>query len=127
MEDINKTSHKTMQDLFNSYDVNKISSHAGVRSDLFNRPLDRALITDFFGGVAQVEVTPPLSDSTSPPSPLFQGQDIPAPQQHVRQSRPIQLDDSPHAFTWFAASRELRAWSSAVAIGLLVGWVALRK
>ncbi|KAF4564489.1 glycosylphosphatidylinositol anchor biosynthesis [Pleurotus pulmonarius] len=56
LEGVNKTSHTTMQDLFNSYDVDKIGSHPGVRSDLFKRGVDEALITDFFGGVAQVQV-----------------------------------------------------------------------
>lgn len=31
-----------------------------MRSDLFNRPLDETLLTDFFGGVSQVEVSEPL-------------------------------------------------------------------
>ncbi|KZT05726.1 uncharacterized protein LAESUDRAFT_759960 [Laetiporus sulphureus 93-53] len=33
-------------------------SHAGVRSDLFNGPLEETLITDFFIGSAQAEVLP---------------------------------------------------------------------
>ncbi|KAI0027515.1 peptidase C13 family-domain-containing protein [Vararia minispora EC-137] len=51
MENINKTSATNMQEF-----ANKIRSHADVRSDLFHRPLDRTLITDFFGGVAHAEV-----------------------------------------------------------------------
>ncbi|KAF5366118.1 hypothetical protein D9757_010935 [Collybiopsis confluens] len=39
MEKVNKTSRLTMADLFTSYDVPKIGSHPGVRSDLFSRPL----------------------------------------------------------------------------------------
>jgi len=70
MEGINKTSQTSMQDLFNSYDFNKIHSHAGVRSDLYPRPLGQSLITDFFGGVAQVEVLPPDSTYTIPVSSL---------------------------------------------------------
>lgn len=31
-----------------------------MRSDLFNRPLDETLLTDFFGGVSQVELSEPL-------------------------------------------------------------------
>ncbi|KAG9221843.1 hypothetical protein CCMSSC00406_0005668 [Pleurotus cornucopiae] len=57
LEGVNKTSQTTMQDLFNSYDVDKIGSHPGVRSDLFKRRVDEALITDFFGGVAQFIIT----------------------------------------------------------------------
>jgi len=134
MEDINKTSHKTMQDLFNSYDVKKINSHPGVRSDLFNRPLDHALITDFFGGVSRVEVTPPSESSNStpasPPFPTSQSQDTPilAPQQHEEEeSHPIQLMYSLHLDTWFVPRRELRAWGSVVIMGLLVGWVGWRN
>jgi phosphatidylinositol glycan class K len=57
MERINKTSTATMQDLFDSYDPAAIHSTPGVRTDLFHRPLDNVRITDFFGGVAQVELT----------------------------------------------------------------------
>ncbi|KAG9126754.1 glycosylphosphatidylinositol anchor biosynthesis [Ceratobasidium sp. 392] len=56
LEQINKTSKATMADLFANYNPVLIKSHAGVRSDLFNRPLSEAKVTDFFGGVAQVEV-----------------------------------------------------------------------
>ncbi|KZT66084.1 hypothetical protein DAEQUDRAFT_485395 [Daedalea quercina L-15889] len=59
MEGINKTSQASMQDLFNTFDPAKLDSHPGVRSDLFHRPLDKTLVTDFFGGVAQVEIIPP--------------------------------------------------------------------
>jgi phosphatidylinositol glycan class K len=56
LEGVNKTTQKTMKDLFDTYDFKKIASHPGVRSDLFPRPLDEVLITDFFGGVAQAEI-----------------------------------------------------------------------
>jgi len=55
MEGINKTSQVSMQDLFSTYSYEAIKSHAGVRSDLFPRSLKETLVTDFFGGVAQVE------------------------------------------------------------------------
>ncbi|KZT05698.1 uncharacterized protein LAESUDRAFT_813258 [Laetiporus sulphureus 93-53] len=35
------------------YNFKKIESHAGVRLDLFNRLLEEALVTNFFGGLAQ--------------------------------------------------------------------------
>jgi len=56
LEKINKTSQASMSDFFNTYDATLIKSHAGVRSDLFPRALDSVLVTDFFGGVAQVEL-----------------------------------------------------------------------
>jgi GPI-anchor transamidase subunit K len=51
---------------FSAFDPEKIRSHPGVRSDLFKRPLDRVLVTDFLGGVAHAEIidVPVL---TSPP------------------------------------------------------------
>ncbi|CAD6906096.1 unnamed protein product [Tilletia controversa] len=63
MEHINKTSEATMQDLFDSYDADKFGSDAGVRTDLFRRHPHDVKITDFFGGVAQVELTSSQPDS----------------------------------------------------------------
>lgn len=50
---------------FNSYDPFTIHSHPGVRTDLFGRPVDAVRITDFFGGVAQVELTEPMSHAAA--------------------------------------------------------------
>ncbi|KIY47881.1 hypothetical protein FISHEDRAFT_17449, partial [Fistulina hepatica ATCC 64428] len=66
MEQINKTSRLTMQDLFNSYDPKRIRSHPGVRSDLFARPVDSVRITDFFGSVAQQVEVQGASDAAAP-------------------------------------------------------------
>jgi hypothetical protein len=44
-----------------------------VRSDLFRRSLDDALITDFFGGVAQVEVDVDVGASAGLFRPSMQG------------------------------------------------------
>ncbi|ELU41939.1 ER membrane glycoprotein subunit of the glycosylphosphatidylinositol transamidase complex [Rhizoctonia solani AG-1 IA] len=52
---------------FANYDPVRIKSHAGVRSDLFNRPLSATKVTDFFGGVAQIEVL----DEPIPSLPAF--------------------------------------------------------
>lgn len=70
LEGINKTSRATMADLFSTYDFDKIGSHPGVRSDLFRRPLEETLLTDFFGGVAEVDVEDPSFGHTSPISRL---------------------------------------------------------
>ncbi|KAF8875063.1 peptidase C13 family-domain-containing protein [Infundibulicybe gibba] len=101
MEGINKTSQKTMQDLFNSYDVGKIGSNPGVRSDLFKRPLDRALITDFFGG----NVSRLVQDTPAVYSP------------------PIQAKPDGTLEGW----RKARAWTSIFFLGLLVAWVSTRQ
>ncbi|KAJ2963060.1 hypothetical protein NQZ79_g1889 [Umbelopsis isabellina] len=58
LENIDMSSNKTLQDLFNSYDAEKIKSTPGIRSDLFRRPLDQVRVTDFFGSVQSVELTP---------------------------------------------------------------------
>jgi phosphatidylinositol glycan class K len=50
---------------FDKYDFDEIHSHGGVRSDLFERPLNEVLITDFFGGV--VDVSSVQTSSTHSP------------------------------------------------------------
>jgi hypothetical protein len=53
------SSKKTLGDLFDSYDDEKIHSHAGVRYDLFPGGEQKArerLLMDFFGNVQNVEV-----------------------------------------------------------------------
>ena len=57
LEKVDMQSKATLQDLFNSYDSDSIHSTPGVRSDLFRRPLDKVLVTDFFGSVQNVELT----------------------------------------------------------------------
>lgn len=63
IEPLNKTSRNTLQNLFDTYDYDKIHSTAGVSSHLSTTPPSEILITDFFGGVAGVEVEQP---STAP-------------------------------------------------------------
>eukprot|EP01119_Soliformovum_irregulare_P015541 TRINITY_DN4379_c0_g1_i3.p1 TRINITY_DN4379_c0_g1~~TRINITY_DN4379_c0_g1_i3.p1 ORF type:complete len:350 (-),score=56.40 TRINITY_DN4379_c0_g1_i3:73-1122(-) len=46
-EKVNETSQATLLDLFSSYDYNKVHSHPEWRTDLFHRPLDTVLLTDF--------------------------------------------------------------------------------
>ncbi|SDA02779.1 BZ3501_MvSof-1269-A2-R1_Chr11g02728 [Microbotryum saponariae] len=57
LEGINKTSNATLQDLFDTFSFEKFESNAGIRTDLYPRPVDQVLLTDFFGGVAQVEIS----------------------------------------------------------------------
>jgi len=51
-------SHATLADLFSSYDPSQLLSHADWRTDLFSRPLDKVLLTDFFGSVSEIYLTP---------------------------------------------------------------------
>jgi hypothetical protein len=55
LEGINKTSHATLQDLFNRYSFEDFRSNAGVRTDLYPRRPDSVRLTEFFGGVAEVD------------------------------------------------------------------------
>jgi len=66
LEGVNKTTRKTMDDFFSTYSYDRIKSTAGVRTDLFYRRLNETLLTDFFGGVAQVES---IEDSYAAPLP----------------------------------------------------------
>ncbi|QPG74562.1 glycosylphosphatidylinositol anchor biosynthesis [Brettanomyces nanus] len=56
LENVTRDSPLTMQDLVNSYTLDKIHSNAGVRTDLFDRNLSDVLITDFFGNVQKTVV-----------------------------------------------------------------------
>lgn len=152
MEAINKTSQKTMRDLvsldgfqssprflrgsseqFDSYDVNKIGSHPGVRDDLFKRPLDQSLITDFFGGVAQAEVVSEDEIRSLPdPSAIddTQGETLRVtPRREIKSASSVlrtvlsqsQLSGPRHD-RW----RDARAWASLLLVVMLVGWVSWR-
>lgn len=56
LEDLDKDSKLTMQDLVDSYTFEKIHSNAGVRTDLFKRNLSDVLITDFFGNIQKTVI-----------------------------------------------------------------------
>ncbi|KAG0001895.1 glycosylphosphatidylinositol anchor biosynthesis [Entomortierella chlamydospora] len=64
LEKIDMQSKATMKDLFDTYDPALLHSTPGVRDDLFKRPLDQVLLTDFFGNVQNVELTE-LNDQAS--------------------------------------------------------------
>lgn len=55
LEGINQTSHTTLQDLFSRYSFEDFRSNAGVRTDLYPRRPDSVRLTEFFGGVAEVD------------------------------------------------------------------------
>lgn len=115
---------------FNTYDPAKINSHPGVRSDLFRRPLDKALITDFFGGVAQAEVTPPMEDDFN------HEVDEPKTQSPQLSSASAEMPSrvtpslSPHGSflpTSFSPDvtqqRTIRLWTGLLLVGGLTTWV----
>ncbi|KAG0366774.1 peptidase C13 family-domain-containing protein [Gamsiella multidivaricata] len=57
LEKVDMQSKATLKDLFDTYNFDLLHSTPGVRDDLFNRPLDQVLLTDFFGNVQNVELT----------------------------------------------------------------------
>ncbi|KAI1793703.1 peptidase C13 family-domain-containing protein [Ganoderma leucocontextum] len=141
MEGINKTSQTTMEDLFNTYDPVKIRSHPGVRSDLFRRPLHDTLVTDFFGGVAQVEVLPPLNAPPRPRSRSDEAYQVPEPDAHEEnrteallsvgdvdgQAFLAALGDAPKSEVGEPLVRKARAWASTLVVLVLAFWVASRR
>ncbi|KAL3686991.1 hypothetical protein R1sor_013300 [Riccia sorocarpa] len=56
-ENLDIFSNTTLQSLLRSYDPKLLDSHMHYRNDLFSRPLDKVLLTDFFGSVMEVEHT----------------------------------------------------------------------
>ncbi|EJF61931.1 hypothetical protein DICSQDRAFT_146723 [Dichomitus squalens LYAD-421 SS1] len=142
MEGINKTSQTTMEDLFNTYDPVKIRSHPGVRSDLFERDFRDTLVTDFFGGVAQVEVLPPLNGS---PRPRVSFDEITSETAElgVHQEKESGLvasvgDINGHVFLAALGEgpqsevgrpfvRKARTWTSTLAVLVMGCWVATRR
>jgi len=62
LEKVNKTSDLTLADLFDSYDPKEISSHPGIRHDLFPYALNQVRITDFFGNIQEAVVEDPTLD-----------------------------------------------------------------
>lgn len=46
-----------MKDLFDTYEFKDLYSHASFRTDLFKRDIATTPLTDFFGGVQNVEIS----------------------------------------------------------------------
>ncbi|KAG2357314.1 peptidase C13 family-domain-containing protein [Suillus spraguei] len=137
MEGINKTSQTSMQDLFDSYDPVKIYSHPGIRSDLFRRPLDKTLITDFFGGVAQAEVFPLQdivgssdhhhhheNDFTLPTSRKPDAPSVSVVSSTTVISHPRLTGETHEWDNWW---KEVRKWTSIFVIGCLVSCVSFMR
>lgn len=141
MEGINKTSQATMQDLFDMYDPEKFSSHAGVRTDLFRRSPSKTLITDFFGGVAQAEVlsppllsqvddsTPASSDHTSSNVTYVILDPVSTTQEHP--SVPDSFSEVPSGFVpnfnQDITGQSTRMWASTGLMAAMVGWAYARS
>ena len=126
---------------FDSYSYEKIHSHAGVRSDLFHRPLEETRITDFFGAVAQVEVIPPEIFSSPEESAEFKealvqhevSDDVtfsPSPDVNVKINNTAyysEVNDNDAEKEDGANWRIVRVWSAFGLIGGLIGLVSFRS
>lgn len=64
LEHIEKNSTLTLQDLFDSYTFEKVHSHVGVRTDLFERDPKNVFITDFFANIQHIIPANSELDST---------------------------------------------------------------
>ena len=107
-----------------------IRSHAGVRSDLFRRPLDKTRITDFFGGVSQAEVFPPAQENAHTVLPEYAA--IPP------ENDPVALHSNPDGVrdnaslplleseseAWDTRWKDVRKWTSILLVASLVTWVS---
>lgn len=58
LESVNVTSDRSLADLSRHLNTRQISSTVGWRTDLFSRPLDQVLLTEFFGAVQSIQPTP---------------------------------------------------------------------
>lgn len=118
-----------------------IRSHAGVRPDLFQRPLDKTRITDFFGGVAQAELFPPAQESART---ILEDLQPPEISQHVAippENGPVSL--RPHSDgaggnitlsllesqgeVWDMRWKAIRKWTSVLLVASLVTWVSFTR
>ncbi|KAI5951953.1 GPI8 [Candida jiufengensis] len=62
LEKINRNSKETMNKLFDVLTFENVHSHAGIRTNLFKRDINKVLLTDFFGNVQNVLVDDEGSD-----------------------------------------------------------------
>ncbi|GJJ14881.1 hypothetical protein Clacol_009150 [Clathrus columnatus] len=125
LEGINKTSKATMADLFATYDFEKIASHPGVRSDLFARSLNDTLLTDFFGGVAEVE----FGDLLVPGETAFLS-DTDAPLSAEEKTTPLtKLTHQPRYYENQEGHSQTmgKAWITLAIIGLLIAFHVFKK
>ena len=102
-----------------------IRSDPGVRSDLFRRPLNEALITDFFGGVVQAEVVEDGNEGSgyAASSPSIKSETGTTNQPDGSLVENIPEERSPVKYHYLLEDRSDRAWAGVGLVGLLVGLV----
>ncbi|KAG0224653.1 peptidase C13 family-domain-containing protein [Mortierella sp. GBAus27b] len=92
LEKVDIQSRATLKDLFDTYNYNLLRSTPGVRSDLFKRPLDQVLLTDFFGNVQGIEVTESKEKGSS-----LTDNDAPIEEAEPLRPNPMQKENESHA------------------------------
>ncbi|KAJ1977590.1 glycosylphosphatidylinositol anchor biosynthesis [Dimargaris xerosporica] len=130
LENIDMQSRATFQDLIDTYDTNRISSHPGIRTDLFPRPLDQVLLTDFLGAVQNVELTTESVDLVPAEASKTSDEVPPEPNAHpVAKDTPISPSLAPTAaiptpLSTQHAVQDHMTWSRRLAqLSLVVGVV----
>jgi len=102
---------------------------------LFKRPLDQTRITDFFGGVSQVEVLgqSPASNYVSVGQATPESELPPIPDRLPSVSTPATSTLSStdaivlKAQAWLGEFKAARSWISAFLLVSLFGWIAVQK
>ncbi|PPQ73660.1 hypothetical protein CVT24_007636 [Panaeolus cyanescens] len=133
MENINKTSDNSLQDLFSTVATKKLGSNPGVRTDLFGRPLAKTRITDFFGNVAQVEVLPPTghlqTSANDEEDSYLASSDMDNKQPSLPHNLTSEQSLPPSDAPWWSSLSLLiqdwgktRAWVAVGSLGLCLAW-----
>lgn len=105
-------------------------STPGVRSDLFPRPPDKTLLTDFFGGVSQVEVV--AEDAIESHIRSSVTETVPHPNAGEEKPKAVRPSAVKADVLWGSSrkgdgmpSPTIRAWAGAGLIGLFVAWISI--
>ena len=112
------------------YDPQKMRSTPGVRSDLFSRPLDKTLLTDFFGGVSQAEVVAEEAIESHTRSTVTE--EVVHPSAGERKSKAVKPSavkagtlKGPSSSGNGIPGATIRAWAGAGLIGLFVALITI--
>jgi GPI-anchor transamidase subunit K len=112
---------------FDTYEPEKMKSTPGVRSDLFPRPLDRTLLTDFFGGVSQAEVVSEEAIESHMKSTPAENLPDPNPgKKKAKAVKPFAVKLEEPSLKWDGiTSATIRAWAGAGLIGFFIAWTTI--
>jgi phosphatidylinositol glycan class K len=131
LEEIERNSTKTMQDLFDSYTPEAIHSHAGVRTDLFKRDPKAVLITDFFGNVQRIIAEPTEDDILYLLNHVKEEKDDELYHQHISKANSSAINTFKTNVIQISNKKENNPWKKIAAFTVLLGstaaWFALGK